>query len=169
MTNASEPRAIRVDADLLRGMTADATLYVLTRPLALTAYTALIAAAVVIAFTLPSLTVIDPQRATTLQWTLVLLLALLIASVVFTRSSVRRAITTAMPADSSVRVEVGEESLVIVTGKRLSDVRFDTFRSIRVGRHAALLRLRTSSSVITAIPRAALDDEEIARLRSAIG
>lgn len=164
----SEPRTVPIDAELVRGMVFDATVYVVTRPLAIIAYVALCAALVINAVLLPMILQTDPDRGGMASFTLIALAALIVASILFTRASVRRAISTAMPAGTNVRVSAGAERIEIVSKSGTSDVRYDTFRSVHIGRNAALLRLR-GTNVITAIPRASLSDDDIARLRSAIG
>lgn len=53
------------------------------------------------------------------------------------------------------------------SGDRRSTIAYRTFQGIRVGTDAVLLKLR-DASVMTAIPRALLSDEDIATLRSKI-
>jgi hypothetical protein len=163
-----DSRAIQIDAELQRGMTFDATIYVLTRPLAIVAYGALLAAFILNAIVLSLVTAIGSDRAGTLLLTQVLLAAFIVASIAFTRASTRRAITTTMPSGSTVRVAVGDEKIHIVAKQGLSEVPYETFSAFRVGRHAALLRVR-GTSVVTAIPRALLDDADIALLKARIG
>ncbi len=165
---STEPRTVLVDAELQRGMTFDATVYVVTRPLAIVAYTALVAALVVNAAILPTLLVVDEDRARTGIFTLIALAALIVGSILFTRASARRAITTSMPLGSKVRVSVGAEKIEIVAKQGVSDVSYDAFSGFKLGRHAALLRVR-GTTVVTAFPRALLDEQDIAQLRSAIG
>ena len=167
MTRDDIPDSIIVDADLQRGMVADATLYAVTRPLAVIAYTALLAAFIVNISVLSIVGDAGGERATTLAWMPVAILALIVASVLFTRASVRRAITTAMPTGTRVRLQVGEESIRLVATHGVSNMRYSTFTAMRVGRYATLLRLR-GGSVITAIPRVLLSDADIALLRSKI-
>lgn len=164
---STESRSIPIDAELQRGMAFDATVYVVTRPLAIIAYLALLGAFVFNAFALPVILRNDPERGSTATFTLIALAALIVASVVFTRASTRRAITTAMPAGSTVRVRVGEEKLEMVAKRGVSEVSYDTFNGFKVGRHAALLRVR-GSNVVTAFPRALLSEADIARLRAKI-
>ncbi len=156
-----------VDPELVRGMTADATLYSLTRPLALIAYTALLAAFVLNAIVLSAIGGADEEQTTTLTWTLVAIAAFAVASIVFTRAQVRRAISAAMPSGSSVAVSVGEQTIRLFAKNGVSDMAYSTFRAVRVGRHAAILQLR-GASVVTAVPRALLSDDDIARLKSKI-
>lgn len=148
-------------------MSADATIYSLTRPLALIAYTALIAAFVLNAIVLSIVGGVDEEQTTTLTWTLVAIAAFAVASIVFTRAQVRRAITTAMPAGSTVGVTLGEETITLFAKNGVSVMAYSTFRAVRVGRHAVILLLR-GASVVTAIPRALLSDEDIALLKSKI-
>ncbi|WP_460785627.1 hypothetical protein [Microbacterium tumbae] len=164
----SVPRTIQVDAELQRGMTFDATVYVVTRPLAIIAYAALLAAFVVNALILPMIIAADPERATTASLTLLALVALIVGSLLFTRASARRAIVTAMPSGSVVRVSVGAERIEIVAKQGVSEVAYDAFSGFKLGRHAALLRVR-GTTVVTAFPRALLDDADIAHLRASIG
>jgi hypothetical protein len=167
MTDDPRSRSVVVDAELIRGMAWDALIYTLTRPLAIVAYLALIAALVVNAIVLGMLSGIDPDRSSTLTFTLLAIAALIVASVMFTRASVRRAIVAAMPSGTTVRADVGEESVRLVSKRGVSNMPYSTFRSARVGRHAAILQLRGTSAV-TAIPRALLSDTDIALLKSKI-
>lgn len=148
-------------------MVMDATLYAVTRPLAVIAYTALLAAFITNIIVLTMVNGADDERASTLAWTPVAIAALVIASIMFTRASVRRAITTAMPSGSQVRVRVNETSIQLVAKRGVSDMPYSTFKAMRAGRHAVLLRLR-GESAITAVPRALLSDADIALLRSKI-
>ncbi len=148
-------------------MVTDATLYAVTRPLAVIAYAALLAALIVNIIVLTTVSSPDAERASTLAWTPVAIAALIVASIMFTRASVRRAITAAMPSGSQVRVRVNEQSLQLVAKRGVSDMPYATFKAMRVGRHAALLQLR-GESAITAVPRALLSDADIAMLRSKI-
>jgi hypothetical protein len=109
----------------------------------------------------------DQDLTTTAVWTMVAIAALIVASIVFTRASSRRAISTATPSGSVVRVELGDEKITMVSKSGVSDVAYSTFRSVHVGRHAALLRLR-GSSVVTVMPRALLNDADVALLKSKI-
>lgn len=167
MTRDDTPHSILVDAELHRGMVTDATLYAVTRPLAIIAYTALLATFIINIVVLSIVGDAGGERASTLAWTPVAIVALVVASIMFTRASVRRAITTAMPTGTQVRVHLGEESIRLIAKRGVSDMPYSTFRAMRVGRHAALLRLR-GGSVVTAIPRALLSDADIALLRSKI-
>jgi len=148
-------------------MTGDATIYSLTRPLALIAYTALLAAFVLNAIVLSMVSGVDEEQTTTLTWTLVAIAAFAVASIVFTRAQVRRAITTAMPSGSSVGVSLGDETIKLFAKNGVSDMAYATFRAVRVGRHAAILQLR-GASVVTAVPRALLSDADIALLKQKI-
>lgn len=148
-------------------MTWDATIYTLTRPLAVIAYTALIAAFVVNAVVLGMIGGADEEQSATLTWTLVAIAALIVASIVFTRASARRAITTAMPSGSSVRAEVGEQAIELFSKRGVSRMPYATFRGVRVGRHAVILLLR-GASIVTTVPRAALSDADITQLKSKI-
>lgn len=148
-------------------MVMDATLYAVTRPLAVIAYTALLAAFIMNIIVLTMVSGADDERASTLAWTPVAIAALIIASIMFTRASVRRAITTAIPSGSQVRVRVNEKNIQLVAKRGVSDMPYSTFKAMRVGRHAVLLQLR-GESAITAVPRALLSDADIALLRSKI-
>lgn len=148
-------------------MTWDATIYTLTRPLAVVAYTALIAAFVVNAIVLGMLGGTNEEQRTNLTWTLVAIAALFVASIIFTRASARRAITAAMPSGSSVRAEVGEHSMELIAKRGVSRMPYATFRAVRVGRHAVILLLR-GASIVTTVPRAALSDADVTKLKSKI-
>ncbi|WP_417508257.1 YcxB family protein [Microbacterium sp.] len=167
MTADSTSHSVVIDAELLRGMTRDATIFTLTRPLAIIAYTALIAAFIVNAALLGMISPADEEQRTSVTLTLVAIAALIVASIIFTRASNRRAISTAMPSGSSVRAEVHEESIVVASKRGVSDMPFTTFRTMRVGRHAVLLLLR-GDSVVTAVPRVLLSDAGVAQLKSKI-
>ncbi len=156
-----------VDAELLRNVSAETTLYTLTRPLAVIAYTALLAAAILNGIVLSIIGGSDEERARTLTWTLLAIIALIIASMFFTRASVRRAISTAMPSGTRISVVVGEDALRLASKRGVSEMPYSTFAGIRVGRHAAVLRL-SGQSVVTAIPRVLLSDADIATLRAKI-
>lgn len=148
-------------------MVTDATLYAVTRPIAIVAYTALLAAFIINIAVLSILGGAGGDRASTLAWTPLAIAALAVASIMFTRASVRRAITTAMPSGTQVSVHLGEDGIRLVAKRGVSNMPYSTFKAMRVGRHAALLQLR-GGSVITAIPRALLSDADIALLRSKI-
>lgn len=167
MTADSSSRSVVVDAELLRNMSRDALIYTLTRPLAIIAYTALVAAFVVNAIVLGMVSQVNEDRSRTLGFTLLAIAALIVASIMFTRASVRRAISTAMPSGGSVRVDVGDEAVRLASKRGVSDMAYSTFRSVRVGKHAAILQLR-GASVVTAIPRVLLSDADIALLKSKI-
>lgn len=156
-----------IDAELIRGMTWDATVYTLTRPLAVIAYTALIAAFIVNAITLSMIGGADESQATTSTLTMLAIAALAVASVLFTRASARRAITSAMPSGSTARVEVGEDAVTLAAKRGVSTMKYSDFRAVRIGRHAAILQLR-STSALTAVPRPVLGDDDIARLKAKI-
>lgn len=166
MTADAEARSVIVDAEMIRGMTWDATIYTLTRPLAVIAYAALVAAFIINAIVLGMVGGAEDAQNTKIL-TLAAIAALVVASIIFTRASVRRAITGAMPSGSAVRAEVGDESITLVAKRGVSDMRYSTFRAVRVGRHAVILLLR-GASVVTTIPRGALSDADIALLRSKI-
>lgn len=145
----------------------DATLYTVTRPLAVVAYTALLAAFIVNIIVLTIVGGADDERTSTLAWTPVAIAALIVASIMFTRASVRRAITTAMPLKSQVRVELSDEGIQLMSKRGLSRMPYSTFKAMRVGRHTVLLQLR-GESALTAIPRALLNDADVALVRSKI-
>lgn len=167
MTADYAPRSVSLDAELIRGMTWDATIYTLTRPLAVIAYTALVAAFIVNAIVLGMIGGADQAQSTNLTWTLVAIAALIVASIIFTRASARRAITAAMPSGSSVRAQLGEQAIELFTKRGVSRMPYATFRAVRIGRHAVILLLR-GASIVTTVPRAALSDADIAELKSKI-
>lgn len=148
-------------------MTRDAMIFTLTRPLAIIAYTALVAAFIVNAAVLAMISPADQEQRTSLTLTLVAIAALIVASIIFTRASTRRAISIAMPSGTAVRAEVRETSIVVASKRGVSDMPFTTFRTVRVGRHAVLLLL-SGTSVVTAVPRTLLSDVDIAQLKSKI-
>lgn len=148
-------------------MSWDALIYTLTRPLAVIGYAALLAAFIVNAMVLSMVSGVDDDRASTLTWTLLAIAALAVASIMFTRASVRRVISTTMPSGSKVAVQVGDETIRLITARGVSNMPYSTFRAVRVGKHAAILRLRVPSA-ITAVPRVLLSDEDIAALRAKI-
>lgn len=148
-------------------MTRDATIFTLTRPLAIIAYTALVAAFIVNAAVLAMISPADEEQRTSLTLTLVAIAALVVASIIFTRASTRRAISTVMPSGTVVRAEVREKSIVVASKRGVSDMPFATFRTVRVGRHAVLLLL-SGASVVTAVPRTLLSDADLTQLKSKI-
>lgn len=148
-------------------MTWDATIYIVTRPLAVIAYAALVAAFIVNAIVLSMIAGADEEQTTNLSWTLVAIAALVIASIIFTRASARRAITAALPSGSTARVELGDQSIRLFAENGVSDMAYSNFRSVRVGKHAAILQL-TGASVVTAIPRVLLSDADVAQLKAKI-
>lgn len=156
-----------VDSELHRGMVTDATLYAVTRPLAVIAYTALLAALIVNIIVLSMLGGAGGERASTLAWMPVAIAALIVASIMFTRASVRRAITTAMPTGTQVRVQLEADSIRLIAKHGVSNIPYSSFKAMRVGRHAVMLQLR-GGSVVTAIPRALLSDADVAVVRSKI-
>jgi hypothetical protein len=167
---SSEPtgRVIQIDAELQRGMVFDTTVYIATRPIALIAYTALSAALVINIIVLSITASAGQEISATSMCTVPAIAALIIATLLFSRASTRRAITTAMPSGSSVRVTVGDAKIQIIAKQGVSEIPYATFNGFKVGRHAALLRVR-GTSVVTAIPRALLTDDDIALLRAKIG
>lgn len=148
-------------------MTWDATIYTLTRPLAVVAYVALLAAFIVNAIVLSLIGGADEEQTANLSWTLLAIAALIVASIIFTRASVRRAIATSMPAGTKAAVQIGDEMIRVITKRGVSEMGYSTFRSVRIGKHAAVLQLR-GQSVITAVPRVLLSDADIAQLKSRI-
>lgn len=168
MPAVSSSRSMRVDAALVQGMTRDAVVYTLTRPLALVAYAALGSAVVLTAIALSTALRAQPDQVGRFTLTLILLVAVIAGSVLLSRSSTRRALLAAMPPGSIVSVALGDDSIRVESAQGLSDVRYSTFRSVRVGRDAVLLRLR-GASALTALPRPLISDEDIALLRSKIG
>ncbi|MGM7672015.1 YcxB family protein [Microbacterium sp. A93] len=148
-------------------MTWDATIYTLTRPLAIIAYAALIAAFVVNAIVLSIIGGVDDEQTANLSWTLFAIAALIVASIIFTKASVKRAITTSMPAGTKAAVQLGDETIKMISKRGVSDMAYSTFRAIRVGKHAVILQLR-GQSVITAVPRALLSDADVTQLKSRI-
>lgn len=167
MTSESAPRSVLVDLELLRNLTWDATIYTLTRPLAIIAYVALIAAFIVNAIVLAMIGGVDEEQTTKLTWTLVAIAALIAASVIFTRASVKRAVSTALPTGTRVGVQLDEDTIRVMSKRGVSEMPFSTFRSVRIGTHAVLLQLR-GQSVVTAVPRSLLSDADIALLKSRI-
>ncbi|WP_051606397.1 YcxB family protein [Microbacterium sp. CH12i] len=148
-------------------MITDGTLYAVTRPLAILAYTTLLAAFIINIIVLTIIGDSGSDRASTLAWTPLAIAALIVASIMFTRSSVARAITTAMPAGTTVSASLDEDGIQLAAKRGRSVMVYSTFRAMRVGKHAVLLQLR-GDSAITAVPRALLSDSDIALLRSKI-
>lgn len=163
----ADSRSIQVDDSLLRGMTREATTYTLSRPLVVLAYAALAGA---FAFNAVSLARTEPEsaRAGTLAFTLFLLAAFAVVSLVYVRAAAKRAIASTAPVGSTVRATVGAERMLLVTRRGASDLAYSSFRGMRVGRHALLLRVRDVSGIV-AVPRALFDDADVALLRSRIG
>ncbi|MGL3149773.1 YcxB family protein [Microbacterium sp. A82] len=167
MTSDAAPRTVLVDQELLRNLTRDATLYTLTRPLAVIAYASLIAALIVNVIVLVLIGDAEHERSATLSWTPFAIAALIAASIIFTRSSVQRAIGSAMPAGTKIGIQLDDKMIRMMSKRGVSEMSYETFRSVRVGKHAVILQLR-GQSVVTAIPRALLDDADIAQLKSQI-
>ncbi|MBO9626670.1 MAG: YcxB family protein [Microbacterium sp.] len=158
-------RSLTMDEALLRRMAADAAVYSLTRPWALVMWAALTAGLVV---SILNVSGAEADAGPLVTWMPVAVLALAGYAVWLTVASARRAVRAAMPAGTTVWVSLDTTVLRVGAGTRTSELPFDTFRSLRAGRDAVLLRLR-SASVVTAIPRALVSDEDLARLRAAIG
>ncbi|MBO0979339.1 YcxB family protein [Microbacterium sp. SD291] len=149
-------------------MARDAAIYSLTRPWAIVMWVALAGALVLSILNLNALTAAGVDDAGTAAWMPLISVALMAYAVVLTVSGARRAVRAVMPPETVVWVAVGDEVLQVGAGRRTSEIRYDTFQSIRAGRDAVILKLRGTSAA-TAIPRALLTDDEIARLRTAIG
>lgn len=167
MNSDPDYRSLRVDRELVQAMVRDTTIYSLTRPLGIVACVALIGAAVFTVIAALVTAPINEDQSSRLWFTGLGLIALFIVYVVFTRASARRALIAAMPEGSMVRVRVGEKALHVVAAQGVSNIPYETFNSIRVGRSAVLLKLR-GTPVVTAVPRGLIDDADIALLRSKI-
>ncbi|WP_435743720.1 YcxB family protein [Microbacterium sp. PMB16] len=161
------PRSLTVDQSLLRRMARDAAIYSLTRPVAIVMWVLLAAALVVSILNLTGRVVSEQEENGFAAWMPPLVIALAVAAVVMTVSSARHAVRVAMPPESVVWVLLEDEVLQVGSGDRRSTIAYRTFQGIRVGTDAVLLKLR-DASVVTAVPRALLSDEDIANLRSKI-
>lgn len=162
----SDPtRSLIVDEAMLRRMARDAAIYTLIRPWALVMWAALVAGLVV---SILNVSGAAADAGPLVSWMPVAVFALGAYAVWLTVASTRRAVRTAMPPGSAVWASVGETALRVGAGTRTSELPYDTFQSMRVGRDAVLLTLR-GASVLTAIPRALVSDEDLAVLRAAIG
>ncbi|MDQ0647703.1 hypothetical protein QFZ53_001899 [Microbacterium natoriense] len=159
------PASLTVDEPLLRGMARDASVYSLTRPWAIVMWAALAAALITSILNLSSAgTDADVLTA----WMPVAVVALAAYAIWLTIANARRAVRAAMPPETTVWVEVGERLLRIGAARRRSEIPYEEFQSLRAGRDAVLLKVRTAS-VVTALPRALFTDEELAALRAKIG
>ena len=167
MTSHDDSARVPIDAELQRHLRFDTLLFTLTRPVALIGYLALIAAAIFLASALPTISAQGRSNATLLQWLLFAIIALLVASIWFTRASIRRAIETAMPRGSFVRAEVQPHSLIIASKRGVSRARYAEVRSVHARRYSVLIRMHQASAVLT-VPRAALSDDDLATLRQRI-
>ena len=159
------PLSLTVDEALLRRMARDAAIYSLTRPWALVMWVVLAAGLAVSILNLSSAPV---DAGPLITWMPVAVLALAGYAVWLTVASARRAVRAAMPPGSSVWVSVEESTLRMGAATRTSEVPFETFQSMRVGRDAVLLKVR-GASVATAIPRTLISDDDLSRLRAGIG
>lgn len=164
---SSTPRSLTVDDSLLRRMANDATVYSLTRPLAIVMWIALGGALVLSILNLTARAAEGPDRVGLAAWMPPVIVGLAIYAIVLSVSSARRAVRAAMPPETVVWVSLGEEMLQMGSGRRRSDIPYSTFQSMRAGKDAVLLKLRDSSAA-TAIPRALLSDDDIAALRAKI-
>lgn len=145
-------------------MARDAAIYALTRPVAIVMWIALLAAFVVSVLNLSA-----TGGARGLSGLLpVASIALTVYAVVMTVVGARRAVRAATPPGSTVWLRLDDSVLHVGAGSRSSEISYDTFQSVRAGRHAVLFKLR-GASAITAIPRALLSDDDIATLRARIG
>jgi hypothetical protein len=161
------PRSLTTDERLLRRMARDAAIYSLTRPTAIVMWVALAAALVVSILNLSGPVAAGQEDGGFAAWMPPLIIALAVGAVVMSVSSARHAVRTAMPPQTVVWVALEDEVLRMGSGDRRSVIAYDTFRGIRVGTDAVLLKVR-DTAVATAIPRALLSDDDIAALRSKI-
>lgn len=162
------PRSLTVDESLLRRMANDATVFSLTRPLAIVMWLALAGAFILSILNLNARIAVGPDEVGLAAWMPPMILGLAGYAIVLSASSARRAVRAAMPAETVVWVALGEEMLQLGSGRRRSDIRYSTFQSMRAGKDAVLFKLR-DASVATAIPRALLTDDDIVTLRAKIG
>ena len=162
---ADSALSLTVDDALSRRMARDAAVYSLTRPWAIVMWAALAIGLVVAVL---NVSTAPPNPSPLVAWMPVAVLGLAAYAVWLSVATARRAVRAAMPSGTSVWVSVGENALRMGAGTRTSEMRFDTFEGMRAGRDAVLLKVR-GASVATAIPRALIGDEDLARLRAAIG
>lgn len=165
---SSSPRSLTIDESLLRRMAGDAAIYSLTRPWAIVMWAALAGGLVVSILNLNALNAAGADVPATAAWMPVITMALAVYAVVLTVTAARRAVRTATPPGTVVWVALEDAVLQVGAGRRTSEIRYDTFQSIRAGKDAVILRLRGASAATT-IPRALLSDDEIAELRAKIG
>ncbi|PRB15187.1 YcxB family protein [Microbacterium sp. MYb62] len=161
------PRSLTVDESLLRRMARDAAIYSLTRPFAIVMWVALAGALVLSILNLNAPLAPGQEPPFGAGWMPPVIIGLGFYAVLMSVSTARRAVRIAMPVETVVWVSLEDDALKMGSGRRRSDIAYDTFQHLRVGRDAVLLKLR-DASVATAIPRALLTDEDIATLRSRI-
>ncbi|MEV4666810.1 YcxB family protein [Microbacterium sp. LWO12-1.2] len=165
---STTPRSLTVDESLLRRMANDATVYSLTRPLAIVMWVALAGAFVLSILNLNARVAAGPDEVGLAAWMPPVILGLAAYAIVLSVSSARRAVRAAMPPETVVWVALGDDVLQMGSGRRRSDIRYSTFQSMRAGKDAVLFKLRDASAA-TAIPRALLTDDDIVTLRAKIG
>lgn len=157
---------LTVDESLVRRMARDAAIYSLTRPWAIVMWVALAAGLIV---GILGVAGGGPGDADVFSaWMPVIVMGLAAYAILLTVSSARRAVRIAMPPGAVVRVSVDDDALRLFADRRTSQIRYDTFESIRAGRDAVLLKIR-GASVATAVPRALLSDDDVEELRRRIG
>lgn len=159
------PASLTVTEPLLRRMARDAAIYSLTRPWAIVMWVALAAALVTSVLNLGAA---GASADVLTAWMPVAVVALGAYAVWLTVANARRAVRAAMPPEAVVWVAVDETVLRIGSARRTSEVPYEEFQSLRAGRDAVLLKVR-GASVMTAVPRALLTDEDIDALRAKIG
>lgn len=159
------PASLTIDEGLLRRMARDAAIYSLTRPWAIVMWLALAAALIT---SILNLGAAGTSADVLTAWMPVAVVALGAYAVWLTVANARRAVRAAMPPEAVVWVALDEAVLRIGAARRTSEVPYAEFQSLRAGRDAVLLKVR-GASVMTAVPRALLTDEDIAVLRTKIG
>lgn len=160
-----ETRTVRVDERLLRGMTRDATTYSLTQPATLVTWAVLAVAFVLALVALSTATAAGQEASALTAWTPALIIAVAALLVFVTSSNVRRSVRSTMPVGSLVSARLDADTLHGSTAAGTSDIAYRSFRGMRVGRDAVLLRL-AGTSAASIIPREVFNEDEIETLRS---
>lgn len=161
----SETRTVRVDERLLRGMSRDATSYALTQPATLVTWAVLLAAFVFGIVALSTATTAGQEASALTAWTPALVLAVAGLLVFVTSSNVRRSVRSTMPLNSLVSARLDADTLHGNSSAGTSEIAYRSFRGMRVGRDAVLLRI-AGTGAATVIPRAVFSDADIETLRA---
>ena len=155
--------SVTIDEGTLRRMANDAAVYSLLRPWAIVMWAVLAATLVLSVFSIRD----DGRSEGLVSFLPFASVGLMLFAVFVTVSGARRAVRAASPPGTVVWARVGDETLSIGSGRRTSEIPFREFEGVRVGRGAIILKIRDAAA-ITAVPREALSDEDIATLRTRI-